>query len=78
MGPRHLSRGIREHEAHRDTPYDASMGPRHLSRGIAAIKNLQERHLISFNGATASEPWNPVAAAVTTVRPTELQWGHGI
>ena len=37
----------------------ASMGPRHFSRGIWAHGVSVPPQYISFNGATAFQPWNP-------------------
>ncbi len=34
------------------------MGPRHLSRGIRNTRILVTHFKITFNGATAFEPWN--------------------
>ena len=59
MGPRHLSRGITGYAASPARQARASMGPRHLSRGILWISQSRGRWCASFNGATASEPWNP-------------------
>ncbi len=59
MGPRHLSRGIFGAAKDRIILESASMGPRHLSRGIRIRGRQDNRALRSFNGATASEPWNP-------------------
>ena len=38
------------------------MGPRHLSRGISVNQQGGQHEITSFNGATASEPWNQPSA----------------
>ena len=69
MGPRHLSRGIKEREQEERDGRGASMGPRHLSRGIyrTACRSLATPP--RFNGATASEPWNRWPGPVVTGAP---------
>ena len=67
MGPRHLSRGIEPGGGIVPTILGtASMGPRHLSRGIAINRTTGLPLVAGFNGATASEPWNRVAARPRT------------
>ena len=45
----------------------ASMGPRHLSRGISKPHSTIIFRPCRFNGATASEPWNPTQPVGLTV-----------
>ena len=54
------------------------MGPRHLSRGIGNSDKQVMGYYGRFNGATASEPWNPAITMSVGTTPRLLQWGHGI
>ena len=58
MGPRHLCRGINPFRGRPCLSIPASMGPRHLCRGITINAQPWQDPRASFNGATASLPWN--------------------
>ncbi|WHZ25372.1 MAG: hypothetical protein OJF51_000167 [Nitrospira sp.] len=54
------------------------MGPRHLCHGISALVVPSPIAFSSFNGATASLPWNQRQDITRPMPIAWLQWGHGI
>ncbi len=62
----------------RPAPPDlASMGPRRWSRGRVFLLTVADPGRMSFNGATAMEPWKRPRAGDEGHRSMKLQWGHG-
>ena len=79
MGPRPFSRGnaVAFRPAGCGRPR-ASMGPRPFSRGNVPLCTGDAEFLLSFNGATAFQPWKSPPKIGSPPRTTQLQWGHGL